>query len=111
MWRKDEGFTLLEVLAALFVWVVIASLLVPGLVRMNQERKGFLLEQDARFILAMSLEEIRREQPINFEGKIIKKRTTYSTHMKEASMSPLLCVAYTDFRNMKQERCVHVFYP
>ncbi|CAG9619268.1 type II secretion system protein [Sutcliffiella rhizosphaerae] len=110
MWKKDSGFTLLEVLAALFVWIVIASVLVPGLVRMNQERKGFLLEQEARYILNMEQDKIRighqAEYPL-----LISKKTDYLVEFHLESQISELCVSYKEYRQNKKERCVYVHYP
>ncbi|WP_404428670.1 prepilin-type N-terminal cleavage/methylation domain-containing protein [Sutcliffiella horikoshii] len=111
MWKSSKGFTLLEVLGALVIWMVIASVLLPGLVRMNQERKGFILDQQARFILTMELEQIRTESQV-LEGKtVIRNGTAYSLTLKEETIPSVLCVSYMNYRSLEEERCIYVHLP
>jgi len=111
MWKSSKGFTLLEVLGALIIWMVIASVLLPGLVRMNQERKGFILDQQARFILTMELEQIRTEAQILKSKTVIRNGTAYSLTLKEETIPPVLCVSYMNYRSLEEERCIYVHLP
>lgn len=111
MWKNCKGFTLLEVLASLVIWMVIASVLLPGLVRINQERKGFALEQQARFILTMELENVRSNDAVFQEKTVNKDGTFYSVTLIEESFPPMLCVSYDDYRLLVKERCMYVHYP
>ncbi|WP_226680038.1 type II secretion system protein [Sutcliffiella horikoshii] len=111
MWKSSKGFTLLEVLGALVIWMVIVSVLLPGLVRMSQERKGFFLDQQARFLLTVELEEIRTEAK-SFEGNTVNRNgTTYSLTLVEETVPPLLCVTYKNYRSLEEERCIYVHLP
>ncbi|KPB05208.1 type II secretion system protein [Bacillus sp. CHD6a] len=111
MWNSDKGFTLLEVLATLVIWMVIASVLLPGLVKMSQERKGFFLEQQARFILTLELENIRSQDDVFQETTSYKDGNVYTITLKEETVPPLLCVSYIDYQLLEKERCVYVRYP
>lgn len=111
MWKNSKGFTLVEVLAALVVWMVIASVLLPGIVRMNQERKGFILDQQARFILTLELERIRTEAILFEESTVNKNGTSYALTLEEDTTPPMLCVSYTNYRSLVIERCAHVHLP
>ncbi len=111
MWKNAKGFTLVEVLGAMVVWMVIASLLLPGIVRLNQERKGFILEQQARFVLTLELDQIRLEANL-VDGKTVNRNgTDYRLTLDEGSKPNILCVSYTDYRLLEQERCVYVYLP
>ncbi|NLP50901.1 type II secretion system protein [Bacillus sp. RO1] len=110
MWKSHRGFTLLEVLATLVIWMVIASVLLPGLVRMNQERKGFVLEQQARFILTIELESIRSQEGVFQEKTLNKDGTIYTVTLKEGTIPPTLCVSYSDYQLLVKERCLYVRY-
>lgn len=111
MWKSSKGFTLLEVLGALVIWMVIASVLLPGLVRMNQERKGFILDQQARFILTMELEGIRTEARTLESKTVIRNGTTYLLTLEEETFPPVLCVSYMNYRSLEEERCIYVHLP
>ncbi|MCG1022682.1 type II secretion system protein [Sutcliffiella horikoshii] len=111
MWKNSKGFTLVEVLAALVVWMVIASVLLPGLVRMNQERKGFILDQQARFILTLELERIRTGAILFEENTVNKNGTSYALTLVEDTVPPMLCVSYTNYRSLEVERCAYVHLP
>ncbi|WP_339146850.1 MULTISPECIES: type II secretion system protein [unclassified Sutcliffiella] len=108
MWKNSKGFTLVEVLGALVVWMVIASVLLPGLVRMNQERKGFILDQQARFILTLELERIRTETILFEESTVNRNGTSYSLTLVEDIVPPMLCVSYINYRSLEKERCGYV---
>lgn len=111
MWKSSKGFTLVEVLGALVVWMVIASVLLPGLVRMNQERKGFILDQQARFILTMELEQIRTESQILEDKTVIRNGTAYSLTLEAENVPSIMCVTYMNYRSMEEERCIYVHLP
>lgn len=111
MWKNSKGFTLVEVLGALVVWMVIASVLLPGLIRMNQERKGFLLDQQARFILTLELENIRTETRLFEASTVNKNGTLYSLTLVEDNQPARLCVSYMDYRLLEKERCAYVHLP
>ncbi|WP_157860696.1 type II secretion system protein [Bacillus sp. LL01] len=111
MWRGCKGFTLVEVLAALVVWMMIASVLLPGLIKINQERKGFILEQQARFLLTLELENIRTEKEMFTPKTINKGGIMYSLSLLEEDEPTKLCVNYTDYKLLVKERCVYVRYP
>lgn len=111
MWKSHRGFTLLEVLATLVIWMVIASVLLPGLVKMNQERKGFVLEQQARFILTIELESTRSQEGVFQEKTLNIDGTIYTVTLKEGTIPPTLCVSYSDYQLLVKERCIYVRYP
>jgi type II secretory pathway pseudopilin PulG len=111
MWKNSKGFTLVEVLGALVVWMIIASVLLPGLVRMNQERKGFILDQQARFILTLELERIRTEAILFEERTVNRNGTSYALTLEEDTLPPMLCVSYINYRSFEMERCAYVHLP
>ncbi|WP_010194647.1 type II secretion system protein [Bacillus sp. m3-13] len=111
MWKSSKGFTLVEVLGALVIWMVIASVLLPGLVRMNQERKGFILDQQARFLLTMELEEIRTGAKLFEDSMVNRNGTTYSLTLVEETVPPVLCVSYMNYKSLEEERCIYVHLP
>lgn len=111
MWKNFKGFTLVEVLGALVIWMVIASVLLPGLLRIHQERRGFHLDQEARFILTMELESIRTETRIFEESTVNKNGNFYSLALVEGNGPAMLCVSYKDYRLLEKERCAYVHLP
>lgn len=107
MWRQPRGFTLVEVLATLVIWMITITILLPSLVMINQERNSFTLEREARFLLTEELESVRGDGE-QLEARILEKHGRQFQIIKKINESfTSICVKYQDYRNREQTKCVY----
>ncbi|WP_078379734.1 type II secretion system protein [Sutcliffiella halmapala] len=107
MWKLSNGFTLLEVLATMVVWMITITLLLPALVMINQERNGFTLDREARFLLNQELESKRSHGDPLSEKIIEKQGRVFQLIRKEDGSLISICVKYQDYRDREKTRCVY----
>ncbi|MCA1320536.1 prepilin-type N-terminal cleavage/methylation domain-containing protein [Bacillus tianshenii] len=107
MWRQSRGFTLLEVLAALVVWMMIMTLLLPGLVMINQERSSFKHDRTARQLLTKELEKLRKSGDVFIGKEIESNGISFRFHKSEENGIPAICAVYLDYRKREERRCVY----
>ncbi|MGD6832306.1 hypothetical protein ACQCT5_09085 [Sutcliffiella halmapala] len=107
MWNQSKGFTLLEVHAALIVWMIIMTLLLPSLVRINQERNNFKLDREARLLLTKELENVRLSGGMFIGKEIESNGTRFRLYQSVETTLPAICAEYLDYRKREKRRCVY----
>lgn len=110
MWKKCEGFTLVETLCALIIWLMIATVIFPSFLVVVVERKNIMLERESRLLL-QDLVQTMRVNPIQNSEHIELNREggkfTFTTTIHETYSN--VCVTYHDYKNRIKEKCELVY--
>ncbi|WP_096153433.1 MULTISPECIES: type II secretion system protein [Bacillus] len=104
MWKKCDGFTLLETISALFVWVMIATIIFPSLLTVIVERKNIKLEREARFLLQDKV-QVMREDAVYEEMEVKNEGIFFTFIIMNEDPYSKVCVSYNDYKNRKREKC------
>jgi competence protein ComGE len=76
---------------------------------MHQERKGLLLEQQARFFLANELDRVRVDEQGYLEKKMTWQGVEVRLLYKDEQPHSSICVGYSDYRSNEKQRCMYAF--
>ncbi|MDX5474486.1 MAG: type II secretion system GspH family protein [Bacillaceae bacterium] len=110
MWKKCEGFTLVETLCALFIWLMIASIIFPSFLLVIVERKNIMLERESRLLLQDFTQMMRVNQIQNNEHIELKREgIKFTIYTKNHESFTKVCVTYHDYKNRIKEKCELVY--
>jgi|GEM_PF-689915 len=103
MSKKYSGFTLIEVIAAIAIWLSLSMLVLPSFVRMEIERKNKMLKATAQQIMS---EEIFWHTDSNVQTKeVVRNGYMYTVDWQEESGHAKVCIRWHDYLDRLVERC------
>ena len=106
MWKSCKGFTLVETLSALIIWLMIAAIIFPSFLSVLVERKNIMLEREARLLLQDVVQTMRTDQLQSSESMDIKKEGVQFTVSKiQDKAYSSVCISYYDYKNRIKEQC------
>jgi len=104
MWKKYSGFTFVELIAAITIWVVLTSLVLPSFIQISLERKNETLKSTANQIMN---EELLLNNGSKTEGKqVTRNGYAYSVYWQSVEGGNLkVCIRWHDHVGRLTERC------
>lgn len=106
--KCEKGFTLIEMLLALTIWLMLCTMLLPKLMFVLVERKNIEIMNTGNIILNEELTHIFQDEWIGIgDEMIVKENITYhiAREFNDEIEQWELCLSWKDKRNRHVERC------
>lgn len=107
MWRKNEGFFLVEMLLTLSAWLVIASVLFPLIIKAVNQSLQVKQQFLANEILYESLIDAKKKAEFPVTETIVVDQTIFEVYPKGngGSANMEVCIKYEDILQQSHETC------
>ncbi|MBA2869911.1 competence protein ComGE [Anoxybacillus calidus] len=104
MCKNCNGFTLIEMLVSLGIWLLVATILLPSFIQISLERKNEELKSIAQQILN---EELRMYDLTTLHDKTIRRNDVLYTIRWEFTENGTMkaCIRWQDYTKRAVERC------
>ncbi|RAK22370.1 competence protein ComGE [Anoxybacillus vitaminiphilus] len=104
MCKNCNGFTLIEMLVSLGIWLLVSILLLPSFVQISLERKNEELKMTAQQILK---EELHIRHLTSLHDKTIQRNNVlYTVHWEFVENGVVkVCIHWQDYTERVVERC------
>ncbi|HZG60497.1 MAG TPA: competence type IV pilus minor pilin ComGE [Anoxybacillus sp.] len=104
MYKNCNGFTLIEMLVSLGIWLLVATILLPSFIQISLERKNEELKSTAQQILN---EELRMYDFTTLHDKTIRRNDILYTIRWESAENGIMkaCIHWQDYTERVVERC------
>jgi competence protein ComGE len=106
MFRKFNGFTLLETLVALNIWLFLIVSLLPQLIHLEKERYNLTLMATANQVLQEELTHYLYDSASVTFRDVVKDNKYYAISWEEMDTNMIkICVAWKDDVDRDKEKC------
>jgi competence protein ComGE len=105
MLRNCKGNTLIEMLAALSIWLTAVSLLIPNYMHIRMERKNLEWIRTAYEILSDEMERLS-DSNLSENENVRKRFTIYREKMSDVDLWKI-CVTWKNLHGKQEERCLY----
>ncbi|MFS1517940.1 competence type IV pilus minor pilin ComGE [Bacillus sp. SM2101] len=105
MFKNCNGFSMIELLISLSIWLLLLLILLPPLTHIVQERKNIQLINTANHIVSNRL-QIYHTESYFIDEQIEVSNYKFTVAWEDANeLLAKVCVSYTDFRKEEKKRC------
>jgi competence protein ComGE len=105
MLRRSDGYFLAEMLLSLSAWLVVTSVLLPGLVHLRDQTAALQVENTAIHLLYDELERAVEEGVPAEPRSIELNGINYEIHWGGEMSRIEVCVEYQDERSKRYKKC------
>src|SRR5687767_6054011 len=96
MFRKNDGFFLVELLLSLSTWLIALGFLLPYIIQVTSQLEGLELEKTATHILYDELEKMKVDGSTGSNISVTRNGVIYEVETSESEAGLEVCISYKD---------------
>ena len=105
MFRKNDGFFLVELLLSLSTWLIALGFLLPYIIQVTNQSEGLELEKTATHILYDELEKMKVDGSTGSNKSVTRNGVIYEVEKRTSETVVEVCISYQDSSQTDCEKC------